>query len=370
MHNTVLILANSIAGLYSFRKEVVAAIVIKGYRVVISAPHDLTERENYFINIGCELVFTEVDRRGTNPIRDIRLIRQYKRLIVKYRPFVALTYTIKPNIYGGLVSHLLGVPQVANITGLGTTIENPGALHELTIFMYRIGLKYATMVFYPNESIRDFCCKYHIGSLGRLLPGSGVNLEWHTYQSYPDEDDKMIFNFIGRVMKDKGIEEFLEMAEVIHSKYPQTLFRVIGDCEEHYEEKLKELQERGVVIWVGSVSDVRPYLKDSFCTIHPSYHEGMANVILESCAAGRPSIASYINGCKEAIDDGISGLLCEVRNTSDLIKKVEEFVSFPHLKKVEMGKAARKKVESCFDRKIVVEEYLSVISQVASRSAI
>lgn len=364
MNNSVLVLANHLGGLYSFRKEVIAAIVEKGYHVVIASPHDSEEREGYFLGIGCEFEFTSVDRRGTNPLRDLSLVKQYQKLMQKHKPTVVLTYTIKPNIYGGIAARLCKVPQLANITGLGDAIENPGFLQTLTIFLYRFGLKKTKKVFYQNSSIQEFCQKHRIGRQGHLLPGSGVNLEWHTFQDYPSEGDSMKFNFIGRVMKDKGIEEFFEMAKRIHQQHPRTEFHILGGCEERYEDQLKALQEKNVVVWHGTVSDVRPYIKDSFCTIHPSYHEGMANVLLETCAAGRPVIACDINGCKEAIDNGVNGYLCKVKDAQDLANKVEQFIKLPYEQKVQMGLAARKKVEREFDRQLVIDAYLNEIKEI------
>lgn len=369
MSNLVLILANSLSGLYSFRKEVIAAIGREKYQVTISAPHNSRETEDYFRSIGCELKFAEIDRRGTNPLKDLKLVGRYRKLIRRVKPAVVLTYTIKPNVYGGIAAHLCNVPQLANITGLGTAIENPGLLQKFTIFMYRFGLKQAKKVFYQNSSIKGFCQQHHIGKEGHLLPGSGVNLEWHKFQEYPVEDSKMIFNFIGRVMKDKGIEEFFEMAKTIREKYSQTEFHIFGACEEHYEEQLKDLQDKGVVIWHGAVPDVRPYIKGSWCTIHPSYHEGMANVLLETCAAGRPVIACNINGCKEAIDDGVNGFVCKVKDVKDLTEKVEQFILLPYEQKVQMAIAARRKVEREFDRNLVINAYLEEIKKCTSTSS-
>ena len=174
----------------------------------------------------------------------------------------------------------------------------------------------------------------------------------------------MEFNFIGRVMKDKGIVEFFEMAEYIHEKYPKTEFHILGNCEEHYEEQLKAMQDKGIVIWHGAVPDVRPYIKDSWCTVHPSYHEGLANVLLETCAAGRPVIACNIDGCKEAIDDGVNGYLCKVKDVNDLTEKVEKFINLSYEQKVKMGITARKKVEREFDRHLVIDTYLEEIKSI------
>ena len=361
---SILVIANSLGGLYTFRKEVISAIIKDGYRVVIASPHDLEERESFFVDLGCVFEFYDVDRHGTNPIRDFKLIGYYRKLIKKHHPIAALTYTIKPNIFGGIAARREHVPQLANITGLGTAVENPGTLQKLTIFLYRYGLKNTQKVYYQNTSIQDFCQKHHIGKNGCLLPGSGVNLEWFSFQNYPLEDSKLKFNFIGRIMKDKGIEEFIEMAEAIHKKYPQTEFHFLGRCEEQYEEKLKVLEKEGIGVWHGSVFDVRPYIKDAWCTILPSYHEGMANVLLESCAMGRPIIASNINGCKEAIEDGVNGFLCKVKDSEDLYEKVERFILLPYDQKVKMGLEARKKVEQEFDRKTVIDYYLTEIESI------
>ena len=363
MKKSILFLTNSTGGLFSFRKEVVKAIVDEGFQVFISVPDD-DERAKYFEEIGCHIVKTRFNHRGMNPLADVKLMLKYLRLIRKVRPAVVLTYTIKPNVYGGIAARWCHIPQLANITGLGDSIENPGLLKKFTILLYRIGLKKARKVFYQNVSIQEFCQKYHIGKQGHLLPGSGVNLQWHTFQNYPSEKETLKFNFIGRVMKDKGIEEYFEMAKTIKQKYPQTEFHILGRCKEKYEEQLKTLQENDVIIWHGGVPDVRPYIKDSCCTIHPSYHEGMANVLLETCAAGRPVIACNINGCKEAVDDSVNGYLCKVKDTQDLTEKVEQFINQPYEQKVQMGLAARKTVEREFDREIVIDAYMNEIKKI------
>ncbi len=167
-------------------------------------------------------------------------------------------------------------------------------------------------------------------------------------------------------MKNKGIEELLYAAKVVKSKYHNVEFHLLGDCEEDYSEILNALNDSGVIYWHGDVPDVRPYMKDAYATIHPSYHEGMANVLLETCAAGRPVITTNINGCKEAVDDGVNGFLCEVRNADDLLAKVEYFIRLPYERKREMGVAARRKMTNDFDRTIVVNKYMQMIDSIES----
>ena len=359
----VLILANSIVGLFSFRKEVVGALVAEGYRVWIACPREEGEKSDYFRNLGCELVDTPVDRRGTNPFRDFGLFRQYRRLIRQVKPVAVLTYTIKPNVYGGVAARWAHVPQLANITGLGTAVENPGLLSKITVAMYRFGLKRAKTVFYQNTSIQTFCRKNKIGSRGVLLPGSGVNLEWHALQPYPPQESPVRFLFISRVMRDKGIEELLAAAEAVRKKYPQAEFHILGPSEDGYEARLREFCDRGVVVWHGSVPDVRPYMREAWCTVHPSYHEGMANVLLESAAAGRPVITTDVPGCREAVDEGVSGLLCPAKDAGALADAVERFILMPYDEKVRMGLAGREKVQREFDRGIVVKAYLAALSE-------
>ena len=355
----ILVLTNSIVGLFAFRKEVVAALLGRGFRVWISSPDDDHDKYLYFKELGCEMVETAVDRRGTNPFRDLVLLRSYLRLMHRISPVAVLTYTVKPNVYGGVAARMAHVPQLANITGLGTAVENPGLLSRITVAMYRFGLKRAKTVFYQNASIQEFCRKKGIGRHGVLLPGSGVNLEWHAVQPYPIQGSPIRFLFISRVMRDKGIEELLEAAEAVRRNHPQVEFHILGPCEDGYEARLREFCDREVVVWHGSVPDVRPYLREAWCTVHPSYHEGMANVLLESAAAGRPVITTDVPGCRETVDVGVSGLICAPKNASSLADALERFLRLPYDEKVRMGLAGREFVSKHFDRNIIINAYLN-----------
>ena len=216
-------------------------------------------------------------------------------------------------------------------------------------------------MFFQNQTNRDFCVSHGVtGEHTVLLPGSGVNLEHHQLQPYP-EDGKIKFLFISRLLKDKGTDEFFEMARVIKKRYPNTEFQILGWCEGNYQQQLDELVKEGIINYLGSTSDVRPYLAKVHCTIMPSYHEGMSNVNLESAANGRSVITTDVSGCRETVDDGVTGYLVKPRNAEDLISKVERFILLPYEEKVAMGCAARAKMEREFDRKIVVDAYLNAI---------
>ena len=366
MKKNILILSNSIGGLHSFRKEVVKAICDAGYNVYISVPEVSDEKADYFRNMGCTLVKTEFNRRGTNPFADFNLMQVYRKLIKQLRPVAVLTYTIKPNVYGGIAARLCRVPQLANVTGLGDAVENGGWMQKLTVTLYKMGLGKARRVFFQNASNREFGIRMGIaGESSILLPGSGVNLQHHTYQEYPVEEGRIRFLYIGRLLKDKGAEELFGAAKAIKAKYPQTEFQIVGNVEGDYQKQLDELVADGIVRFLGPQADVRPFIGAVECTIMPSYHEGMSNVNLESAANGRPVITTNVPGCKETVDDGKTGFLCEAKSEKSLIGAVERFIALPYEQKALMGREGRKKVEREFDRKIVVDAYLNEINKLS-----
>lgn len=364
MDKTILVLTNNIGGLYNFRKEVIKAIVDNGFTVVISIPED-GPKATFFRELGCKIVITEFDRRGMNPLSDLKLMLKYKDLMTALMPVAVLTYTIKPNIYGGLAAKISGIPQLANVTGLGDALENGGILQILTIALYKLGLSKARCVFFQNKSNLNFCLKRGIvDNNSVLLPGSGVNLQFHTYQTYPVDSGRIRFLFIGRLLKDKGAEEFLETAKVIFNKYPHTEFQILGSIDGDYQKQVDDLVGSGALRFWGRQLDVRPYIGQVECTILPSYHEGMSNVNLESAANGRPVITTNVPGCKETVNDGITGYVVNAKSVDGLVNAVERFIMLPYNQKVEMGKNAREKVVREFDRKIVTEAYLKEIIKI------
>lgn len=363
---TILILTNSINGLYCFRKEVVSAIICQGYKVVISAP--FVERKNYFDKIGCKLVNTPFRSRGINPIKDLGLTIQYIRLVKQETPDIILSYTIKPNLYGGIACQICRIPQIVNVTGLGSAVENPGWLQKLTILLYKACMRKVHTMFFQNSANMLFCKKHRMayGDI-KLLPGSGVNLDYNRLTDYPSKEESIKFIFIGRLLREKGLDEYLCAAEVIKKRYPSTEFHIVGSCEEKYDEKIKELVDKGVVFYHGSQPDVRPFIAKVHCTVHPSYYpEGMSNVLLESCAIGRPIITTNRPGCGEIIDNNVNGFVVKQKDTRDLIFKIEKFIELPYSDKKLMGLAARAKVEKEFDRSIVVKTYMETIASIIS----
>lgn len=357
----VLILANNDVGLYKFRKELIQELV-KEYKVYISLPdgefiHQLKE-------IGCEFINTPISRRGTNPITDLKLFINYRKIIKDVKPDVVLTYTIKPNVYGGLACKMSGVPYITNITGLGTAVEEEGFLQKITLSLYKLALTDVKCVFFQNKENKDFFFrKSIIDGRGKLIPGSGVNLNYYPMLEYPS-DTVVTFLFIARVMKEKGIDQYLDAAKYIKEKYPNTAFHILGFCEGAYEKKLREMQDCGIIQYHGMQSDIREFHKISHCTIHPTYYpEGMSNVLLESAACGRPVITTNRSGCREIVEAGFNGYIVKQRDSQDLIGKIESFLKLDYVSKKEMGVNGRLKVEREFDREIVINAYLEEIKK-------
>lgn len=352
----ILLLANIDLGLYKFRKELLEMLLAENEVFFCTPDGEYTERMQ---DMGCKFIPCNVlDRRSTNPIKDLKLINFYRRMIKEIQPDLVLTYTIKPNVYGGIICAHNKVPYIANITGLGTTIENGGLLAFISKSLYRIGLRKAKCVFFQNqENQKLFITNKIVPGRTRLIPGSGVNLNTHCYEPYPSENQGVRFLFVGRIMKDKGIEELLEVIRKLHRDRKDIVLDVVGFCDEDYSQLLETAEREGAIINHGVQSDVHPFYTAAHCTVLPSYHEGMANVMLESSSTGRPVITTIVPGCKETFTEGVTGFGCEARSVESLDNAIAKFLKLPHEIKEEMGRQGRKKMESEFDRNIILKAY-------------
>ncbi|CAM2899098.1 glycosyltransferase family 4 protein [Salinicoccus roseus] len=359
----VLILVNHEVVIYNFRLEIVERLIEKEYEVYISSPAG--EKIEELSALGCKHVDLTINRHGTNVVEELKLLSYYIKTIKRTKPDVVLSFTIKPNIYGGIACRLLNVPLIANITGLGTAVENKSIMQRISIRLYKMAFKKVNCVFFQNTENMEFFNNYNIAvDKHKLLPGSGVNLNRFDVLEYP-HDKTTEFVFISRIMKEKGIEQYLEAAQYIKDKYPNTLFHVCGFCEEAYEDQLNELHEQGIIYYHGMVRNVSEILKRSHCTIHPTYYpEGLSNVLLESAASGRPIITTNRSGCREVVEEGKNGYMVEQKNSQALIKAIEKFLELDHKLKKQMGTEGRRKVEKEFDRGIVVDAYLKEVDKV------
>ncbi|MDT2848679.1 glycosyltransferase family 4 protein [Vagococcus carniphilus] len=366
MNRRILILANHDLVIYNFRKELIQKLISEKYEVYISSPNG--KRIDELVSMGCQFCELEnIDRHGKNPIKEIKLLMEYKKLVKAVNPLCVLTYTIKPNIFGSIAARKYGIPCLSNITGLGSAVEKKSFLQFLTIRMYKYAFKDIDTVFFQNEeNLTFFLDRQILTDSFELLPGSGVNIEHFNYLKYPD-DDVVRFVFISRIMKEKGIELYLQAAKIIKNKYPNTEFHICGFCEERYEKILEDYHKKGYIIYHGMVDDIKNVLKDTHCTIHPTYYpEGLSNVLLESSACGRPIITTDRSGCREVVTNK-NGFLIKENSSEDLIEKIILFLSLNFKEKRKMGENGRELIEREFNREIVVNEYIKKINILSDR---
>lgn len=355
---TVLFLSNHFITLYNFRRELIARLLERGHRVVLSMP--AMEQNVYFKDLGCEIIETPMSRRGMDPLEDLRLLRQYRRIMRAVDPDVIFSYTIKPNIYGTLASNALGYRQICNITGTGATFLKENLLSRLVRELYRISIRRCSKVFFQNTGDRDYFIRHGmVKDNWDMLPGSGVNLEQHALAPMPD-DGEIRFLYIGRIMAVKGIDQYLQCAKAIRARHPDTRFYLAGFIEEAaLEPVMKEYTEAGIVEYLGFRDDIDDWIRHCHCTVLPSLGgEGVPNVLLESAATGRACIASNINGSREVIEDDVTGYLYPVGDTEALIDRVERFLALSSAERQAMGLRGHEKAAREFDREKVIARYV------------
>lgn len=349
----VLVLTNSSGGLYDFRGEFIEALCAS-YEVWVSMPDDVKGME--LTAAGCHIIETPINRRGINPLEDLKLYRAYAKMMKELKPDLVITYTIKPNVYGGFAAGMKRIPYIATITGLGGAFDRTGPLLKLIVGMYRAGLKKAACVFFQNAENKGIFQDMGItAKKTRMVMGSGVNLEKHKFEPYP-EREKTYFLFVGRVMKERGILEYIEAAQRLHSD--RVFFDIMGYCDEDYQELLDDLEKEGVIRQIGFHTQVHRYLAAADAIVVASFHEGMSNALIEGAATGRPVIASDISGCKEAFEEGVTGFGFTPGKPEELIAAMERFLALSTEERAAMGRRGREKMEREFDRKLVTAAYM------------
>ena len=358
----VLIITNDDLGLYKFRKELLEYLV-KEHEVHIMLPEgDYIEKLEA---LGTIFHPADVDRRGKNIFRDFVLFQKYLKTLRDIQPDVVLTYTVKPNIYGGFASRLLHIPYITNVTGLGTAIEANDAFSRVLLYMYRKAVKKASCIFFQNKENMEYFVKGGPKDKNiRLIPGSGVNLKEHCFEKYPSDQDNITFLFVGRLMRNKGVLELVEAAKRLHERYDNLSFQLVGYCEDDFKEELRQSQAQKYVELCGKQDDIHSYMKECYALVLPSYHEGMSNVLLEAAATGRPVLTTNVPGCQETFEEGISGLGCSPGSADELENVMERFIHLENSEKAKMGMAGRKKVEKEFDRNIIIRAYLEEINKI------
>lgn len=360
----ILILANHYNTLRIFRRELIKKLAELGNEVLISIPPAEKQEIDTLESYGSKVIITDMERRGMNPVKDISLLNRYKKLLREVNPDKVITYTIKPNIYGSIACKSLKIPHYCNVTGLGSAfMADGGLMRKLVSMMYKFSMNKAEKIFFENVGNRDTLVNENIVRAEQtvVMAGAGVNLDEFAFCEYPEDDGSVHFLNVGRIMREKGMDELFYAIRKIKKEYPNTTFDFIGWYEDNYKETVEKMQSENLIAFHGFQSDVTPFIKKANCIVHPSYHEGMSNTLLESCSMGRPIITSNIHGCLEAVEDGKNGFLCNVKDGEDLYCKIKKFIELPYEKRREMGSYARKFVEMNFDKNDVVDRTVKEI---------
>ena len=360
----ILIITNHSYMLYRFRKELIQKL-LEDSEVVISTP--FVGHETDLKELGANCIKTEVDRRSINPFTDLKLLHTYKTILKQEQPDLVITYSIKPNIYAGYLCGKMKIPFCANVQGLGTAFQKT-LLSNLVTVMYRTAFRKVETVFFENQENAQAFVRRRILPAKKevVLSGAGINLEEYRYRQYPD-NEKVHFLYLGRIMKEKGMDELFGAVEQLRKNGCEFVLDLVGFFEDEYKKQVEQLQSEGVVRFYGFQENPKPYYAQTDCVVLPSYHEGMSNVLLEAAASGRAIITTDIPGCREAVDNGKSGMLCKVKSTDSLYKAMKRFTELSREKRELLGKAGREKMEREFDKKKVVEETVKVITKAMAK---
>lgn len=371
MKRKIVISINTAWNIYNFRAGLIQAMIEAGYEVIALAPHD--QYSARLEELGCKVVDLPMDNNGTHPGRDLLLLARYYSALRALRPHAFLGYTVKPNVYGSLAAHALGIPVVNNIAGLGATFIRDSLVTKVVKALYKAALKRSHKVFFQNAD--DLALFTEAGLVPQastgLLPGSGLNLAH--YVPVPIEASTgrpFRFLLVARMLKDKGIEEFVEAARLVRRQDPAVEFHLLGADGRNNPNGIPAAdmatwENEGLVTYHGKTDDVRPYLAAADCVVLPSYREGVPRSLLEAAAMARPVIATDVVGCRDAVIDKLTGMLCEVRSPASLAEKMRAMLVLSSAERTAMGTAGRRMVEEKFDEQIVIQKYLHALNAVA-----
>lgn len=349
----VLIITNHSYMLWRFRRELIVALM-KNHQVVLSMP--FVGHEDDFREMGVKCIETKIDRRGINPKNDFWLMVFYDRMMRQEKPDMVITYSIKPNIYAGILCMFRNIPYYANVQGLGTAFQKKG-LSQLVTLLYKVAFFKVKKVFFENKRNAEEFTRRHIvnSKKQKVLHGAGINLNYYGYEPYPFHET-IHFLYLGRIMKEKGMDELLSAVNRLREEGENFVLDIVGFFEDAYEKQISELEQKNIAVFYGFQENPQPYYATADCVVLPSYHEGMSNVLLEAAATGRPLITTNIPGCREVVEQGKTGILVQAKSSESLYIGMKKFLRLPHQKREIMGKLGREKMEKEFRKEEVVEE--------------
>jgi len=365
---TIAIVINTSWNIYNFRTGLLKALEADGYRIVTIAPRDAFSHK--LEEMGFEYHEIRMNNKGTNPFEDLLLTARFYKLFKTIKPDVTLHYTIKPNIYGTLAATLAGVPVVNNVSGLGTVFLDERLSSRIARMLYRFTFRYSKKVFFQNSHDRELFIERGLVEQKKTdqLPGSGIDVDKYIPVKHAIERKEIKFLFIARLLKDKGLFEYVDAARILKQRYPEVSFNVLGpfypgNPSAVSEEAMERWQQEGVINYLGETDNVEDFIAKSDCVVLPSYREGLSRVLLEASIMARPIITTNVPGCKELVDEGYNGFVCKVKDVKDLADKMEKMLLLEDEERIAMGLHGRQKIIDEFDEKIVIKKYKEVIEE-------
>ena len=363
----ILLTVNAAWNIWNFRRSLIEALIADGHRVSILAPADGSVAN--LEGIGCGFIPLEMSVQGLNPLADLKLLRRFKEVFGLERPDVVLSYTIKNNVFGAMAARAVNIPFIPNVTGLGTAFLSGGLLEVVAEGLYRRAYRDLPIIFFQNDDDRALFLRrglVHVEQ-AKLLPGSGVDLVRFAAVRMPSVDEPPVFLMIARLLRDKGVREFVDAARQVKAHNPDARLQLLGEAGSNNRTAINAATvqgwvEEGVVEYLGTTSDVRPHIAAASCVVLPSYREGAPRALIEAAAMARAVIGTDVPGCRSVVDRDVSGFLCDVRSADSLASAMQRFLDLPHEVRVVMGRAGRAKMEREFDDTIVVRAYREAIA--------
>lgn len=369
MPRKIVVAANSAGNVVTFRQGLIRALKANGDRPIIIAPVD-PPAEHRIQRLEVQRITVDVERSGLNPLTDLRLLLAYRKILKQLSPAAFLSFTIKPNIYGCIAARLLGIPAIPNISGLGTVFLMGGPLSLLVTGMYRLALARCPVVFFQNRDDLELFVgqRMVLRAQARLVPGSGIDLDHFAPAQLPAGTPR--FLLIARLLRDKGVREYVEAARMLRREGLDARFQLLGPIDTGnrsaiQRDELDRWVRESAIEYLGSAEDVRPHVAEASVVVLPSYREGLPRSLLEGAAMGRPLVTTDVPGCREVVDPGVNGLLCEVRSAVSLADALRVLIAMPAEQRSKMGLASRGLVEERFSEKRVIAAYLDALNSFA-----
>jgi len=373
LKKTVAIIINTTWNIYNFRLGLIKSLQEEGYNVVAISPSD--DYVKKLEEIGCRHYSINIDNKGSNPLHDLKLIVDYIKIFKQVSPSIILSYTIKPNIYGSIASKMVNIPIINNISGLGTVFLSKNKTSKIARLLYKFALTVPERVFFQNRHDMELFCKLKLVNKNKafLIPGSGINI--HKYKPMSENKfnnkDSIKFLFIARLVKDKGLIEYVEAAKILKSKYNNVEFAVLGSFYKNNPtaitpDQMQMWVDKGIVNYLGTSDNVKKVIAQYDCVVLPSYREGLSRVLLEASAMAKPIVTTNTPGCRDVVKDGYNGFLCKVKDIKSLAECIDKIINLDYKSRVQLGLNGRNKVVNEFNEELVIEQYLKNIKSILS----